>query len=232
MPGKNNPQLVHIHIPKCGGKTFREVCVNQFEDSKTIHILGSGIGVIEPSIKKANVVTGHFRFWWVLPYLNKHRMIFTWLRDPLERAKSHYNYWTRIHGSVNAAIRVRDENWTFDEFIKREDEEKDPWLFAYLSFFGVKEAGRQSIQSMIDNAKETLQMCDFVGITEHFKKDLKRLNKDFGFVIKYQTKNVTPDWAKRIEITEQEAEEYREILWPEYEIYNYAVGLANDQRGM
>ena len=31
-PGKNNPQLVHIHIPKCGGKTFREVCVNQFKD--------------------------------------------------------------------------------------------------------------------------------------------------------------------------------------------------------
>jgi hypothetical protein len=230
MPIKvGSKQLVSCHLPKTGGKTFREVLINQF-DEKPYILQPSDAGLNAKKDKShyrsADVICGHWNFNWVYPYLKKDRLLFVWLRDPVERNLSQYNYWSRVRGNIDIARRIREEHWTIDAFFQKNDPEKDPWLFAYMAFLGMTNKGRQSMYEIIDKAKENLELFDFVGITENFKQDLKRIKERFGFDIKYRSKNVTPDWAKRTNINKEQRRVFTQIMQPEYEIYEHAKELA------
>jgi len=86
--------------------------------------------------------------------------------------------------------------------------------------------GRQSVYEITDRAKANLELFDFIGTTENFKKDLQRVKEKFGFDIKYRSKNVTPDWAKRTTLTQDQRMTFSLLMQPEYEIYEHAKELA------
>jgi len=231
MIKKGATQLVFCHLPKSGGKTFADILSQQF-DTKPVMYRPSEGGVLSKSnaqqIKDADVIWGHFCFWLVYPYLRKDRIIMTWMRDPLERNLSLYNYWTRVRGNIPIAKRIRKEHWTVQDFFELVDSEKDPFLFANLSFLGLKGGGKLSFNEMVANAKEALDLQDFIGITETYSKDLKRLKKRFGFDVKIKKKrNVTPDWAKRTTITKEERIRWKQLLGWEYDVYHHAKHLAH-----
>ena len=222
-------QLVHCHLPKTGGKTFKEILIRQYDGKpKVYQPPDAGVDSKDDNraIKEADVLCGHFNFNWIFPHLRKDRLLFVWLRDPVERCLSMYNYWHLTKVNIAPAKKIRKEHWTVDAFFQKQDEYKDPWLYSYMSFLGLETSGRQSVYGIVDRAKANLELFDFIGITENFKKDLQRLKKQFGFDIKYKSKNVTPDWAKRTSITKRQRMVYTTLLQPEYEIYEHAKELA------
>ena len=230
MPIKTgSKQLVLCHLPKTGGKTFREILMNQF-DEKPYAFQPNDAGLSakkqRSTYRSADVVCGHWNFNWVYPYLKKDRLMFVFLRDPVERGLSLYNYWTKVRGNIPVARKIREEHWTVDAFFQRHDPEKDPWLYAYMTFLGMTTNGRQSVYEITDRAKANLELFDFIGTTENFKKDLQRVKEKFGFDIKYRSKNVTPDWAKRTTLTQDQRMTFSLLMQPEYEIYEHAKELA------
>lgn len=86
--------FVSLHIPKTAGTTFlRHVLKNHFEFVRTDYKRWP-LKVEYPQVPKVvtNIVHGHFPaskyLDWEIPYI-------TWIRDPIARMVSHYNYVTK-----------------------------------------------------------------------------------------------------------------------------------------
>ena len=56
-------QLVHCHLPKTGGKTFKEILINQFDSKPNVYQppdAGVNAKKNNRAIKTADVLCGHF----------------------------------------------------------------------------------------------------------------------------------------------------------------------------
>jgi len=221
-------QLVFCHIPKCGGKTFKDILYHQFDLKPNIFRTGYGYKPkLIDKLQEVDILYGHFNFNFMRPHLRKRHLLFMWEREPIERVISQYNYWNSLRGTVLPARRLREEEWTIQEFFRRRDPDVDGWIFAGLSLFGVDfKTGGQTVSECVKLAKKNIDMFDFIGITEQYDKSLQCLEDKFGFDISYKSVNVTPNWAKMATITEEEREEFKELLKPEYELYEYAKERA------
>ena len=135
----------------------------------------------------------------------------TWLRDPVDRIVSHYNYWRQSPGSTRITglrRRLLEENWSLRRFALCE-----PMRNLYQSFL------------------HPLALDDFlfVGITEHFEEDLTDFASDVlgakltSFVRNTSDSPVSPlDDALREEIMDHHA--------ADMELYDQALALRQKRR--
>jgi len=163
--------LVSVHLPKTAGSSFRAALEQRYSNSilldygdlpintpadtrhrkaKNDALLNSGrdFGSIE-------CIHGHFLPAKYLPLKTSGRAKFvTWLRDPFERAVSHFNFWQRSYDSANAPAlhrRAIEERWSLEQFCFS-DEMRNFYAQFLWSF--------------------PVTFFDFIGITEHFAEDL------------------------------------------------------------
>lgn len=173
-----NNFIVFIHIEKTAGTTFNYFLRNNIPSYKTLNnpIFWSekyqGMFTTEmfqklikffPNIKG---IGGHT----LRPYFDYESCIndkkvsyITFLRDPINRYLSHYNY-------QNTIMR---KNWKLEEFIENKE---------FSNFQTKKIVGYDDI----DKAKSILKNdFDFVGITEYFNESIQLLTEKFPLVLKY-----------------------------------------------
>lgn len=118
-------------------------------------IASAGANMIGMSANKSTVcIHGHF-----LPvkyrFLRRPALFVTWLRDPVERLASHYQYWRRSYDPGSALplhAKVVEEDWTFEQFYEapqlRNLYGKFLWGFpvARFSFIGISEFYEQELE--------------------------------------------------------------------------------------
>ena len=163
-------------MPKTAGTTFADTLVRSIGpsdfssdyDDKPLHrplvvcrLAAFKAGLWGASLDERKCVHGHFLAYKYRRTLLAGGAFVTWLRDPVERLRSHYDFWRDRHKPSSLEVthqRMLDENWSFERFAlgreMRNVYSRFLWRFPLTNFA-------------------------FVGITEHFEQDLKAFTKRF-----------------------------------------------------
>ena len=213
---KKLPKFISVHVPKTAGTTFLKLISSvygkQFKsDYLDIMNLNSTIlhgdapkNKIPDKIDKYKVVMGHFR---ASKYLYLKRPYVAWVRNPIDRAISHYFFWESLWK------KGRKRNW-------------DPKLSKlFESKWSVIDFSR-----MFSNQMSYFLDCDiknfkFIGISENFNNELRRFEKIFGVKINPPEKNLNVNKSKR-EVGNKVRKEIAKYHDKDLELYNRALDLS------
>lgn len=164
--------LVSLHLPKTAGTSLRQAISDHFgkdlyEDygnppmqmrrgPRELQALVSGLAARFKAQNAPRAVHGHFmplKYRLALP-ASETRYV-TWLRDPVERALSHFHFWKRDYVGDDPAQPLRNrmlrEDWSLERFCLG-PEMRDVYA-QYLWGFAP-------------------EWFEFIGITEHYDADL------------------------------------------------------------
>ena len=146
ISGKTSYPLISLHIPKTGGTVFlRHILKKNFENIRTDY-QRYPLKKRHPQVPKENTYIVHGHFYaskyldWKLPYI-------TWLRDPVTRLVSHYNYsYGRKHRLAN-----NWNNWyrELDIYIRRNTNVISQYMNisrSHFIFVGILEKWTESIR--------------------------------------------------------------------------------------
>lgn len=173
------PNVISVHLPKTAGSSFAALLEAQYgsgfiRDYGDMPLHQSAMKIrfnawrypyldsALPSAKDSpSCIHGHF-----LPY--KYRFLthedfqlVTWLRDPVDRLASHFNFWRRDYNPETAGAlhrRMIEEQWSFERFALGRELRN-----VYSRFLW----------------RTPLERFAFIGIFEHMAEDTERFNEMF-----------------------------------------------------
>lgn len=170
--------IVSVHLPKTAGTSFATALEQIFGESlyrdyadlplNTPHYkrnraaLKKSLANARKNFRKVECIHGHFLPLKYLLLSDKRDITFvTWMREPVERALSHYHFWKRSPNPKKLPPlrrRMIEEKWSLERFCLG-PELRD----IYTQFlFGFK-----------------LDYFSFIGITEFYSEDLSFFSKHF-----------------------------------------------------
>ena len=190
------PRIFYIHIPKCAGTTLHHIIEQQYEPEEIYTVPAvdwqedcyNDLRDKWPAEKKKRirVVKGHMLFGWNTAFLPDPSTYITFLRHPVERITSLYNFSRSSKGHYlhDRAMRMK-----LHEFARLGDV---PELSNYMT---------RSIAGIMPNKPIVLEWAlaniishfSFVGIVEKFDAGVNELQNLFGWRhVDYEPLNVTP----------------------------------------
>ncbi|XLQ20257.1 MAG: hypothetical protein ACKUBY_00565 [Candidatus Moraniibacteriota bacterium] len=174
--------LISLHLPKTAGSSFRKSLHDYFgnqllidhKDAPLQHssLIRHGMTniayfnnyIFSNKYQNIQCIHGHFLPFKYLPIKfrkGEDVKFVTWMRNPVDRLISHYNYWQKSYNyneSFNLHKKVIEENWSLENFCfsneLRNVYSKYLWKFPLEDF-------------------------DFIGITEFYEEDVKYFSKFF-----------------------------------------------------
>jgi len=219
-----------VHIPKTAGSSFRNMLYKQFEQT-TIYpnlndIISNGGSYF--SLKDASeqitsqarpfqLLMGHYPFH-TGRLLPKKPTYIVFLRDPVKRAVSHLYHLKRVGKEEFREAPI-------DEIMKAARWQINNLQVRYMSGRNFRpgklylndDAGKKALAK----AKESIDKCDFVGLTEEFKGSVKLLEKMFDWNLgKKLKKNVAP--RRHRKVPKDLYEEIKALNELDIELYEYA----------
>jgi hypothetical protein len=174
------PLIVSLHMPKTAGNSLKVVLDEHFGDAMKSDYLDYPMHVspperhrqaIESCLEAAGTysdyeaircIHGHFLPVKYLLLADTRPTVFvTWMRDPIERLVSHYHYWFDAYDPDSPDTRplhrrVVEEQWSLEKFCLSTDMRNlySQFLWGF-----------------------PLERFDFIGITENYEADLRRLSR-------------------------------------------------------
>lgn len=205
--------LAFVHIEKTAGTTIMKIlqrsfgpyhCEVQTWHKKADVFSADDFRRLQKLYPRIESIGGHK----VKPYSDLESVCpdiryYVFLREPLARYTSHYQYW----------IQVRGESLSFDDWISME---------YYRNLQTLRIAGAADL----DKAKMLLEKCFFVGLVEHFDESLVMLQKKVGCLnIFYYRENTAPNNKIKASLlgnarTKTQIEEANRI---DLELYRFAM---------
>lgn len=210
LRAKKSVELVSIHIPKTAGTSLRNVLQNQYPDAVEFLYhndlvknkrMWEGLP-IKLEHKGVSCIHGHFPAKLSLKEFYPDAKIITWMRDPIERMISTYNFFKKLplhHNELHA--RFINENWDIIDLSKSLSHETQSYLGEFK-----------------------LEDFDFIGFTEYQQESLIALSK----IMKWNQidtgvfENVN---STKTSFSFEIREELKEILKEEVVLYERALKL-------
>jgi len=192
-------KLISLHLPKTAGTSFGKSLEEKFNKSflndygdqgiskpeyiRNKNALLSSIEIANKGLTNTNCIHGHFLPIKYLLFSTVQKLTFiTWMRDPVQRMISHYNFWQNIYDTKTAAPhhkQVIEEKWTLEQFCLSP---KFRNIYCqYLWGF-------------------PLEYFEFIGITEFYEDDLlyfgeKYLNTTLQYKVLNTSNKKTSEYA-------------------------------------
>lgn len=244
--------LYFLHIPKTAGTTLTSILDRRFAaadicPTKMWHKL---LKIPRSELASYRLIRGHF-YHYVHQVLPQEPVTVTFLRDPVERALSHYAHIVRdpihyFHQKVQAQGGLR-------EFLR------DPETLPMVAEFQTRAIGldlnpmeiattlsTQDLESLrleqmmesvmpladerdslLQRARQRLDRFAFVGLTERFEESVELLAWTLGWddVPDHEQLNVAPNRAKANELPDDVLRTLRNHLHLDFELYSYGRRL-------
>ena len=170
--------LISLHLPKTGGTSFKASLMTHFGDryrddyndlamsqsrlDRFRAALVAGEAIAVQGLDNIECVHGHFM---PVKYqrldAKRHLTFVTWMREPVARMLSHYDYWRENYDETTASPHHRqfiEEGWTLEQFCLSEQFRNI--YTQYLWGF-------------------PLERFAFVGITEYYREDMLEFSERF-----------------------------------------------------
>ncbi len=210
-------ELISIHIPKTGGRSFNTILKQVYGDRKVFNIsrevlkrLGQNLEQVLP--ENAVVLHGHLKFSDIASvYEQRPVPLLTWLRDPVERVISDYYFkMERIQSGARPEW-IDYQNEALPEYMRRKGERN--LMSRYLYGASLKE-------------------IFFVGLLEHFREDLM----DLGRMLQWKkTKPVVANCNKKFRsqfgpVSEELRREIAQYNSEDVALYQEALDLRKQRR--
>jgi hypothetical protein len=218
--------IVSVHLPKTAGSSLRVVLERHFGSRLLLDYADLPINTPAAirnrkalqdaaSLNNRNYgaygcIHGHFLPAKYLPLKESIGALFvTWLRDPLERMCSHYNFWKRTYDPYSAPAlhrRVVEESWSLEQFC---------FAAELKNFYAQFTWGFRA------------EFFDFIGITEHIDEDMTVFARRFlGTELKeVPTANVAPSDNSTEFLGANFHRQFRDFHEEDYRIYQAALTI-------
>lgn len=217
--------LIFVHIPKTAGTSFKSLLNQVYPFSERIVIDSDnwhkdtfnafnrvnlpGAQQIKPS-SKVKYIVGHFN---ADHFINLYpsATYITWVRDPIQRLCSSYNYYLRIG---NRYGELSNQKRSYD-----------------LIDFETYMTHKRNANSMSQQLNVSLSTFKFIGIVEKYEQEIERFKKitNIDIINDYSYANINPEKKNVNEIypiTDSFREKLMSIHAEDYKLYNESLKLA------
>ncbi len=219
--------LIFVHIPKTAGTSFKRLLGQVYSPSETIMIdsVGwfrdmklspaanrnglPGSQQIQPS-SKVKFLVGHFNadsFYDLYPEAD----YITWVRDPIQRLMSNYNYYLRA-GQYYGELNDKKRSYDIIDF------------YTYSTH-------KQNINLMCQQINTPLSSFKFIGIVEKYDEEIERFKKIMKLNITNDGNyaNINPEKGtprEDYQINNDLKEKLMKLHANDYKLYNDCLKLA------
>ena len=237
--------IAFLHIPKTAGTTLNSILSREYAPDESYEIMMRGMAWILPrptiiprplislskvlrlrtavrSRHKPRLVRGHFDLS-IARHLPAGTRFFTLLRDPVERAISHYYHYRRrtIERLHPLAMRSTLKEWVSGCGIVEMDNGQTRRLAGEMNLA----CGRVT-PAMLERAMSRLAKFAVVGITERFDESLVLLRRAFGWKSRpVAAQNVGENRPQRIDVSDEALETIERCNRFDLELYRFAWNL-------
>jgi hypothetical protein len=231
--------LLFLHIPKCAGTTLtEEILVKRFSSKEIIVFYELGTTALIDRLKAMSkreqqmvkCIAGHFAYGIHKFYLARPCSYITVLREPIDRVVSHYYYVLRrtdhyMHKEVT------EKEISLKQYVESGlSTEMDNGQTRILAGIGQGVPFGKSSEAMLEKAREHLDQCDAVGITEEFNGFLELLGHKTGWAISgIADKNVTANRAQLHNLDKDTMDVIKHFNRFDMELYQHACTLFKAQ---
>ena len=188
--GRDSPKVVFLHIQKTAGSTLVRFAHRHYHKSVISH--GDYIGHRPEEFQNVAFVSGHFGYKFAQPLMSD-RYSFTFLRNPVERVLSLYNYCKK-QNSNKFEIYSLAQQFSLEEFLKRSLKNillrtavcnNQAWQLAYGDGYVAEDHDDFSFQDqeILELAISHLNNFSHVGFTKTFETDRNIILKKLGITL-------------------------------------------------
>jgi len=213
-------KIIFMHMPKCAGRSIEDFFKqntkkwNVVNDSDILNMVD-----IE-AVNHFDVIMGHLNYWSVERFPNY--KVMTILRDPLDRAISHYNHLMTGNTSWKAGKLLKQMKMSFLDFVKS-DHPDIMGLANIYTMYLLGDVTKLKPENMVNNAKDNLKKLDFVGIYEDMHQTIKQIKERYG--LKGHLRRIgTTNSKNKIDIPERQKKQAVKYLY-DYEVYQLGKQL-------
>jgi len=244
-PGQSGV-VAFLHIPKTAGTTLNAILARQYAPDETHEIMMRGMSWLRPrptlvpkpliSFSKirrlksslrhgrtVRMIHGHFDLS-IKRVLPDDVRLFTFLRDPVERAISHYYHYRRQTGDPVHPLAMSStlEEWVGDCGLVEMDNGQTRRLAGEMNL----PCGRVT-QALLERAKSNLaRNFAVVGLTERFEEPLILLQRAFGWALqRFALRNVGDNRPRRDTVSGETLKVLEDRNRYDADLYRFAAGL-------
>ncbi|MBE9012436.1 sulfotransferase family 2 domain-containing protein [Pseudanabaenaceae cyanobacterium LEGE 13415] len=189
---KPKPEFLYLyqHVPKCAGSTIIHHLDQQLKTRalslerkfQTKHEVWADIVKTQPNLDTLVSIHGHRVFYGLHHLVDREARYYTFLRDPVSRVISLYNFWVDSPARREAMYK-EGKLISFREFLDTDFAQNNMIRFLYHAIEGDLTPGNW-IESITDHhlsvAKSFLDRCWFIGFVETFAEDFRYLSSNMG----------------------------------------------------
>ena len=178
-------RIIFIHIQKTAGTSLVEALRKHYKSGVSLDH-GEFVKVEKKDLPNYKLITGHFGFDYQDELVgNIYR--FTFLRNPVDRIISLYHFCRERDPDQYEIYKIASES-SLLEFTRSENplvkahiENTQTWQLARTWFPHTREQfGHLSGQDLLDEAKQNLRGLSYVGLTETYRADSRKIFQELG----------------------------------------------------
>ena len=172
--------IFFTHIPKTSGSSFKKYLIEPNFNEREIYMPRGRLDILTKLNKsKIKVVQGHIKFG-VHHFIDNKPIYITFLRDPIQRAISHYffvkqcKFSTYIHPDFSLV-----ESFSIDEFFKLKF--RDNLQTRFIAGYGYDKEIKNSDKLLAKAIENLDKYYQVIGIKERFEESLYCFKKYFNW---------------------------------------------------